>query len=107
MLEIKDATYWAEQLKSRNLSAKELLEMTKQKIDQLNPLYNAIVAEDLAVAKEDLALTGQGFFAGLPFALKMLGQTHKGLPDTASSQLFSENVASEDDNYVKALIRAG
>jgi len=37
----------------------------------------------------------------------MLGQTHKGLPDTASSQLFSENVASEDDNYVKALIRAG
>ena len=63
MLEIKDATYWAEQLKSRNLSAKELLEMTKQKIDQLNPLYNAIVAEDLAVAKEDLALTGQGFFA--------------------------------------------
>lgn len=107
MLEIKDATYWAEQLKSRNLSAKELLEMTKQKIDQLNPLYNAIVAEDLVVAKEDLAFTGQGFFAGLPFALKMLGQTHKGLPDTASSQLFSESVASEDDNYVKALIRAG
>ena len=28
MLEIKDATYWAEQLKSGNLSAKALLEMT-------------------------------------------------------------------------------
>ncbi|WP_316146598.1 amidase family protein, partial [Listeria monocytogenes] len=32
---------------------------------------------------------------------------HKGLPDTASSQLFSENVASEDDNYVKGLLEAG
>ena len=32
MLEIKDATYWAEQLKSGNLSAKALLEMTNDKI---------------------------------------------------------------------------
>lgn len=73
MLEIKDATYWAEQLKSRNLSAKELLEMTKQKIDQLNPLYNAIVAEDLAVAKEDLALTGQGFFCRTAICVENVG----------------------------------
>lgn len=107
MLEIKDATYWAEQLKSGNLSAKALLEMTNDKIQKLNPLCNAIVAYDLEKAKADLALTSQGFFAGLPFALKMLGQTHKGLPDTASSQLFSENVASEDDNYVKRLLEAG
>ena len=107
MLEIKDATYWAEQLKSGNLSAKALLEMTNDKIQKLNPRYNAIVAYDLEKAKADLALTSQGFFAGLPFALKMLGQTHKGLPDTASSQLFSENVASEDDNYVKGLLEAG
>ena len=81
--------------------------MTNDKIQKLNPRYNAIVAYDLEKAKADLALTSQGFFAGLPFALKMLGQTHKGLPDTASSHLFSENVASEDDNYVKGLLEAG
>lgn len=51
MLEIKDATYWAEQLKSGNLSAKALLEMTNDKIQKLNPLCNAIVAYDLRKGK--------------------------------------------------------
>lgn len=53
MLEIKDATYWAEQLKSGNLSAKALLEMTNDKIQKLNPRYNAIVAYDLEKAKAE------------------------------------------------------
>lgn len=107
MTEIKDATYWAEQLRSGAVLAEDLLAMTNEKIDLLNPLYNAVVAKDLAVAQADLPLTKQGFFAGLPFALKMLGQTHRGLPDTASSCLFAKGMAEADDNYVKALLAAG
>ena len=107
MVELKDASFWAEQLRSGNISAEALLELVNDKIERLNPLYNAIVAHDLTRAKEDLPVTTRGFFAGLPFALKMLGQTHQGLADTSSSRLFSENIASRDDNYVKAIIKAG
>ena len=107
MPEIKDATFWANQIRSGALSAETLLEMTKEKIEQLNPLYNAVVAEDLSLAKQDLAQTTPGFFAGVPFALKMLGQTHEGLPDTSSSLLFADVTAEADDNYVKGIMQAG
>ncbi|QDK70419.1 amidase family protein [Lactococcus protaetiae] len=106
-LMIKDATYWAEQIRTGEISAADLLSKTKDKIEQLNPLYNAVVADNIDLAKSDLSVTQSGFFAGVPFALKMLGQSHAGLPATASSCLFADSVASSDDNYVKALMKAG
>lgn len=104
---IKDATYWAEQLRNKELSAEELLEETRKKIEKLNPQYNAVVAYDFLRAKKDLEVTKKGFFAGVPFPLKMLGQAHVGLPDTASSRLFKDSVAKEDSQYVKQLMKAG
>lgn len=104
---IKDATYWAEQIRAGKITAEELLEVTEGKIKALNSKYNAVVAFDLDRAKADLAKTKDGLFAGVPFPLKMLGQSHAGLPDTASSRLFKDAVAQSDSNYVKKLMAAG
>lgn len=62
MKQIKDATYWAEQIRNKRLTAEELIDLTQQKIEQLNSRFNAIVASDIAKAKADLSQTHTGFF---------------------------------------------
>lgn len=107
MPRIKDATYWAEKLGQGKISTSDLLLLTEKKISEINPRYNALVAYNIAKAQDDLSTTKTGFFAGLPFPLKMLGQDHAGLPSTASAKLFKDNIAQADDNYVKALLTSG
>ena len=106
MRKIKDATYWAEKIRAGQISATELLQNT-QKTGKINPQYNAVVAYDLHQAQADLSKTENGYFAGLPFPLKMLGQDHAGLPSTSSSKLFEDSMAHSDDNFVKAALKAG
>ncbi|WP_368651602.1 amidase family protein [Lactococcus raffinolactis] len=107
MVKIKDATYWAQQIHKGDTTSAELLTLAEKKIEAVNPTYNAVVAYDLKHAQADLPKTKKGYFAGLPFPLKMLGQDHTGLPSTASSKLFKDNIAHSDDNYIKALLAAG
>ena len=107
MTKIKDATYWSEQIRKGETTPIELLLVAEKKIEKLNPQYNALVAYDINQAKNDLSKTQNGYFAGLPFPLKMLGQDHANLPATACSKLFKDNIAHSDDNYVKAILAAG
>lgn len=107
MTKIKDATYWSEQIRKGETTPIELLLVAEKKIEKLNPQYNALVAYDINQAKNDLSKTQNGYFAGLPFPLKMLGQDHANLPATACSKLFKDNIAHSDDNYVKAVLAAG
>ena len=85
MTKIKDATYWAEQIRKGETTPIELLILAEKKIENLNPQYNALVAYDINQAKKDLPQTQNGYFSGLPFPLKMLGQDHTNLPATAQT----------------------
>ncbi len=107
MVTIKDATYWVEKIRQGEVSPTELLVISQKKIDEINPKYNALVDYNMAKAQEDIIKTKSGYFAGLPFPLKMLGQDHAGLPSTSSSKLFQNSIARSDDNYVKALLDSG
>ena len=93
MVKIKDATYWAEKVRSGQISNAELLKNTQKKLEELNPQYNAVVTYDMNQAQSDLPKTQHGYFAGIPFPLKMLGQDHTGLPSTSSSKLFEDSIA--------------
>lgn len=104
---IKDATYWAKKIQAGELTAHDLLKITAEKIKMINPKHNAIVTYDVDRALSDLPQTQNGYFVGLPFPLKMLGQDHAGLPSTACSRLFKDSIARSDNNYVKALLTAG
>ena len=72
MVKIKDATYWAQQIHKGDTTSAELLTLAEKKIEAVNPTYNAVVAYDLKHAQADLPKTKKGYFAGLPFPLKML-----------------------------------
>lgn len=106
---MKDATYWAQQIKDKKISPLELLEKTKQKIEKLNPNINAVVEYDIDLAKHYLNSrpTSKGLFDGVPFPLKMLGQDFKGMGSTSCSKVFAEHVATSADNYTKQVMKAG
>lgn len=107
---MKDATYWATEIREKRVSPQELIEATERRVLALNPELNAVVELDKAAALADLASReGQetGPFYGVPIALKMLGQSKAGMADTFSSRLFAGHRASETDNFVKGFEKLG
>ncbi|MGI8332347.1 amidase [Actinomadura scrupuli] len=101
-------------LRSRELSARELLTAFLDRIDLLNPEINAIVTlapeEALAAAAEadEAAAAGawRGPLHGLPIAVKDLAET-AGMRTTFGSPIFAANVPGRDAAYVANLRRAG
>ena len=105
---MRDATFWAEQVREKNVSPVELLEETNRKIERLNPLYNAVVEHDLSqTLKQAKESAVQGPFAGVPIALKMLGQDKEGMGATAGSCLFKDVRSSQTDFFVERLEKNG
>ena len=104
----------ARMLRSRQLSARELLTAFLDRIDRINPEINAIVTlaaeEALAAAgaADDAAAGGGelGPLHGLPIAIKDLAET-AGLRTTFGSPVFAANVPQRDSAYVVNLRRAG
>lgn len=107
---MKDATYWAEKIKNREVSPSELLKETARQIEQKNPLYHAVVESDLEQALkelETLTLDLDAPFTGVPFALKMLGQNKKGMGASAGSRLLADYRAESTDYFVSKIERTG
>jgi amidase len=104
----------ARMLRSRELSARELLTAFLDRIDRINPEINAIVtlapeqALAAAAAADDAAAGGArlGPLHGLPIAIKDLAET-AGLRTTFGSPIFAANVPVRDAAYVANLRRAG
>jgi amidase len=102
-------------IRSRELSARELMLAHLEQIRRLNPLLNAIVAklddeECLALAEAaDRALArgeAVGPLHGLPTAFKDL-EAAAGFPCTSGSPIFKDHVPVEDTVLVERLRRAG
>jgi amidase len=101
-------------LRSRSLSATELLTAVLARIEEVNPPLNAIVtlapeqAFAAAAALDEMAAGGQfaGPLHGLPIAIKDLSDTD-GIRTTYGSPLFASHVPSADAPHVALLKRAG
>jgi amidase len=101
-------------IRSRELSATELLNVALARIDQANPAINAIVAlgveRALATAAELDSLAARGSFLGplhgLPIAVKDLAET-AGIRTTFGSPIFASYVPSFDAPHVALLKQAG
>ena len=104
----------ARMIRSRELSAAELLEATLARIEAVNPAVNAIVtlaAEQARATAADLdARAARGEFAGplhgLPIAIKDLAET-AGIRTTFGSPVYSSHVPAFDAPHVALLKRAG
>ena len=101
-------------IRSRELSATELLTAVLARIDEVNPAINAIVTlaaeQAFAVAAELDARAARGSFAGplhgLPIAVKDLAET-AGIRTTFGSPIFASFVPSFDAPHVARLKQAG
>jgi amidase len=103
-----DATSLAELVRSRQVSARELVSASIARIEALNPKLNAVVHRmfDRALREADTP-SGDGPFAGVPFLLKDLLSWYAGEPITSGSRLYEGWVPPFDTEMVKRYRRAG
>lgn len=107
---IQDGLYWANQLKTKQLSFPEYVQQLETKIKQYNPEINALVTFEKEAALAQYKKTPGLFetpFGGLPIALKMLGQDKKGWLSTNGSRLFINQRANQTSHFVQRLEQNG
>ncbi|HFI0102405.1 TPA: amidase [Streptococcus suis] len=101
----KDATEMALAVNQKQVSAKELVQETIDRIEKLNPTLNAVVSKQYEQALQE-AETGNfqdKAFGGVPLLLKDLGENEKGQPSSAGSRLLAGRPAGHTDTYVQRL----
>ena len=102
-----DATSQLQKLASKEISPKELMEATLDRIEKVNPKVNAIVSlqnrEEL-IKKAESPLPGP--LKGLPIAIKDLEET-KGITTSYGSPLFKDFKPDFDSNMVENIKEAG
>jgi amidase len=103
------ATELAELVRSGEISARELVQTSLARIEELNPMLNAFVQVDErgALDTADRIERGDGRpFAGVPIAIKN-NRPVKGLRLTYGCPLMAEHIAAYDHNITRRLRDAG
>jgi amidase len=99
----------AEMVRSGEISSRELVQTSLERIEELNPMLNAFVQVDeegaLATA-EQIGAGDERPFAGVPIAIKN-NRPVKGLRLTYGCSLMSEHIAPYDHNITRRLRDAG
>ena len=92
-----DALSLAELIRSRAISAEELLEVTIERIEALDPLLNAVVHKHFDLARKAVADgLPDGPFKGVPFLVKNTGFEVKDMILSTGSELHRNTVSSRD-----------
>ncbi|NNN21200.1 MAG: amidase, partial [Acidimicrobiales bacterium] len=105
----------SELIRSKQISAREVMEIAIKNIEEINPKVNAFVALDLEKAADEAKVKDEeiargesvGVFTGIPLGVKDL-EDAKGFKTTHGSALFANDpVKQKDSNLVKRLRAAG
>ncbi len=104
----RDATDLAGLVAAKEVTAVELLELARSRLDVVNPRINAVVVRldavaDARAADPDLS----GPFAGVPFLVKDLGQEYAGFPTSNGSRALAGDVATEHALVTQRFLDAG
>ncbi|ASA19939.1 amidase [Paenibacillus donghaensis] len=106
-----DAVGLAALIQERQVSARELVEAAFARLDEVNPILNAVVRtrREAALKEADAMPIGDGSrpFAGVPFLLKDISQAIGGEPLTSGAMLLKHHIAGRDSNYVDVIRRSG
>lgn len=111
----RSATELRRLIGAKELSARELMAATIERLEKRNPELNAYVSvradealTEAAAADARLASgAAVGPLHGLPLALKGLSDYKAGLPINFGSRIFADHVAGTTINYVSRLEEAG
>ena len=103
-----DATALASLLRAREVSPEEVLEASIERIERLNPAFNAVVTPMFDQARGELAAgLPDGPFRGVPFLVKDLVAEVKGVRFTDGTAFLSDFVPDQDSELVSRHRRAG
>ncbi|TMJ33474.1 MAG: amidase [Alphaproteobacteria bacterium] len=98
----------ADLVKTRAVTAKELLTAAVARIEARNPAVNAVVNRMYDRAEATIAAgLPPGPFAGVPYLLKDLGVYYTGTVTSSGSAFFRDAIADHDSEIVARLKRAG
>lgn len=100
----------AELIRSGEVSARELVQTSLERIARLNPSLNALVAigAEQALHEADAITPGDPRpLCGVPIAIKDLLSATVGLPTTHGSGGFGDWIADHDSAHIRRLRRAG
>ena len=103
-----DATAQAALIRTREITAHELVSAAIAQVERLNPQLNAVITPmfELALANAQQPLS-EGAFAGVPFLLKDLQAAYEGVPMSAGSRWLKDFKPNGDSELVKRYKRAG
>lgn len=120
MLFDKDATYYAKQIKNKEVKVTELIKRAIKNIEDYNSKLNALshVQIEDALKKAFLfdkridALTTEEIeklpiFFGVPILLKDLGQEEAGQPSTYGSKLMETYISGHTSNFTQKILDIG
>ncbi|ABI76665.1 putative 6-aminohexanoate-cyclic-dimer hydrolase [Hyphomonas neptunium ATCC 15444] len=101
-----DALALAELVRSRQVTALELVDAAIERIERHNPALNAVVHNAFEEARQTAkGALPDGPFKGVPFLIKDLGQRVSGWPRTSAS-VYAEVKADRDDSELVRRYRA-
>jgi Asp-tRNA(Asn)/Glu-tRNA(Gln) amidotransferase A subunit family amidase len=99
----------AELIAKKEVSASEVLEACRERLERVNPRINAVVSILEEAFSPGQARAGEegAPFRGVPFLLKDLGALMQGTVTTFGSKLFADARADHDSELVARYRRAG
>ncbi|GGA75816.1 amidase [Ornithinibacillus halotolerans] len=103
-----DATEMAHLVQKKEVTPKELVELSIQQMEKVNPTLNAVIHDrkEKALQEAENRKVGTGF-SGIPFLLKNISQSLNGEPITSGSRLLRSNFSKQSSNFVKRIEQAG
>jgi len=103
-----DALGLADLVRRGEVTPGDLVEEAIQRIDQLNPVLNAVIHRmDARARREATTSLPEGAFTGVPFLVKDLVQLVAGEPYRAGSRFLRNYVADHDTELFARFRRAG
>jgi amidase len=103
-----DATELAALIRKKEIQPAELVELTIERIEKVNPKINAVVTKMYDEAREAVRKPlPDGPFAGVPFLIKDLGAQVKGTRMTFGTQNMQNYVPGQDSELVSRYRKAG
>ena len=105
----QDGLFYAEQIRNKSVTPKELVEQAFQLIEKENPQLNAVIhmrKEKALKEAEERDFNGKPY-GGVPILVKGLGQSLAGEPSTSGSHLLKNSVATQTSHFTQALMDAG
>ncbi|UJW56750.1 amidase [Bacillus sp. A116_S68] len=100
-----DATDIAELIRKKEVAAEEMVALSFEQLERVNPRLNAVVNSRYDIALKEKLVSGA--FTGVPLLLKNISQAVAGEPLTSGASVMSAYKAPYDSHFVKKIRESG